>query len=155
MVVVSDTSPISNLAIVGQLELLRTVFSRIIIPQAVFDELQRSPVTIEFGNWIEVAEATNIRLVATLRSELDLGESQAIALAIERRADWLLIDEKKGRQVAIELSLPIIGLLGVLLRAKHEGFIDTLKPIMDDLREKANFRIARNVYEHVLELAGE
>ncbi len=91
MVVVSDTSPISNLAVVGQLELLRKLFSRIIIPQAVFDELQKSPVTIEFGNWIEVAEATNIRLVATLRSELDLGESQAIALAIERRADWLLI----------------------------------------------------------------
>ncbi len=131
------------------------MFSRIIIPQAVFDELQRSPVQIRFGEWIEVAQAENSRLIETLLKELDAGEAHAIALAIERRVDWLLIDEKKGRQVAIELSLPIIGLLGVLLRAKHEGFIDTVKPIMDDLRTKANFRIATNVYEHLLELAGE
>jgi uncharacterized protein len=73
---------------------------------------------------------------------LDKGESEAIALGIELKADWTLLDEREGRKVAKSLGLKVTGILGVLLRAKQSGELESLQPVIDELISKAGFRIA-------------
>ncbi|WP_346341611.1 hypothetical protein [[Phormidium] sp. ETS-05] len=106
MIVVSDTSSLSALAIVGYLWLLQRLYGRVLIPPAVADELRRGGeddgrITVVLSlDWIEVCQPSNYQLVAILQTErnLDRGESEAIALALELRAEELLIDERLGRR---------------------------------------------------------
>ena len=108
-------------------------------------------------NWIQVQQAANLELVTCLRNEynLDIGEAEAIALALELKADELLIDERLGRREAVRLGLSITGVLGVLLIAKNRGLISKVQPIIDALILQANFRISRQLYEEVLRTANE
>lgn len=122
MIVVSDTSPLSNLAIVGCLSILQQIYNKVIIPQGVAEELINASdeehiiAGVLSLDWIEVIPATNLELISELRnnSNLDRGEAEAIALAIELNADELLIDERLGRREATRLGLPITGVLGIL-----------------------------------------
>ncbi|WP_347179530.1 DUF3368 domain-containing protein [Roseofilum halophilum] len=163
MIVVSDTSPLSGLAIAGYLGLLEQLYGQVLIPSGVWYELQRGGeddprITDVLGlDWIEVRQPTNQQLVNVLQTErhLDRGESEAIALALEVNAEELLIDERLGRRQAIDLGLSITGLLGILLVAKHRGLITQIRPIMDSLIWDANFRIGPNLYREVLAAAGE
>jgi len=97
MIVVSNTSPIINLAAVGQLGLLRQLYARVIIPQAVYHETvvvgagQPGAIEVTTFDWIEIRRATNEVAVASLQLELHEGEAEAIALAIELSADLLLL----------------------------------------------------------------
>lgn len=163
MIIVSDTSPLSNLAIVGYVSLLKEIYTTVIIPQAVANELNnvndedmeiKQLLSLE---WIQIEQITNSELVNRLRNEnnLDLGEAEAITLALELKADDLLIDERLGRREAIRLGLSITGVLGVLLVAKKRGLISSVKPIIDALITKANFRISHQLYEEVLRTANE
>jgi len=136
MIIISDTSPLSSLALVGYLSILKDIYTNVVIPQAVANELAnlteediRIKAIISL-NWIQVKQATNLELVACLRNEynLDLGEAEAIALALELKADELLIDERLGRREAVRLGLSITGVLGVLLIAKNRGLIAKVKP---------------------------
>jgi hypothetical protein len=86
---------------------------------------------------------------------LDLGEAEAIILADNLHADWLLIDEALGRNIAKLHGLHIVGLLGVLLLAKQKGFITEVKPLPDDLINKARFRVSDELYQKILHSAGE
>ncbi|MEQ1746350.1 MAG: DUF3368 domain-containing protein [Saprospiraceae bacterium] len=161
MVVVSDTSPISGLYRIGQLHLLKRLYQRVIIPNAVFEELLQLR---DFGydltevleaDWIEIKSPSSAHSVADLQKVLDSGEAEAIALAQEIHADVLLIDEQKGRAVAKREGLRIIGLLGVLTEAKAEAHISLIKPLLDRLIAEANFRVSKSLYDLVLEQAGE
>jgi len=108
MIVVSDTSPLSNLAIVGYLSLLQQIYNRVIIPQGVAEELINASdeenliAEVLSLDWIEVIPAKNLELISILRNNhnLDRGEAEAIALVIELDADELLIDERLGRREA-------------------------------------------------------
>jgi predicted nucleic acid-binding protein len=131
MIVVSDTSPITNLAAVNQLTLLHQLYGTIIIPQAVYDEMASLgyalrgyavPGTIEIMtlSWIETRPVTQQNQVNQLLNKLDRGESEGIILALELGADILILDERKGRKVAQSLGLNITGILGVLLEAKQK-----------------------------------
>ncbi|MEQ8538365.1 MAG: DUF3368 domain-containing protein [Coleofasciculus sp. D1-CHI-01] len=163
MIVVSDTSPLSSLAIVEQLSLLQQLYGKVIIPTAVATELantepEDSRVTAVLSlTWIETQSVTNRTLIETLQNEgkLDLGESEAIALSVELNVDELLIDERLGRREAKRLGLSIIGVLGVLVVAKGRGLISAVKPIMDDLILQAGFRVSDRLYTEVLQAAGE
>jgi uncharacterized protein len=81
---------------------------------------------------------------------LDKGESEAIALGIELKADWTLLDEREGRKVAKSLGLKVTGILGVLLRAKQSGELESLQPVIDELISKAGFRIAPELLVKIL-----
>ena len=159
MLVVSNTSPILNLAIVGQLDLLRQQFGQIQIPPAVLDELkideerpgsQSIQVALTAG-WIQVQPFSNQSLVQLLRQTLDSGEAEAISLALQLQADWVLLDERDGRKAAKSLGLQITGVLGVLLRAKECGSLASLQPVITELTQKAGFRIAPELLTKVLQ----
>ena len=103
MIVVSNTSPIINLAAIGQLDLLRHLYGTIIIPQAVYHEIavrgagQPGASEIQTSPWFERQHVRDTILVKRLEQHLDTGEAEAIALSIEMRANLLLIDERRGR----------------------------------------------------------
>lgn len=121
MIAVSDTSPVSNLLQIGEIDLLRKLFSRIIVPKAVFDEVCRivaHKVALSELDWVEVVPLSDHRLRDRLISELDEGEAEAIALAVQLGADYVLIDERKAREIAAFRGLKTTGLLGVLIKAK-------------------------------------
>ena len=88
-------------------------------------------------------------VVHALQSELDAGEAEAIALAVELQAELLLVDERRARVVATRLGLNVVGVLGVLVEAKHKSLIPHLKPILGDLITRAGFRVSPQLYEQV------
>ncbi len=159
MIVVSDTSPLVNLAAVRRLDLLQQLYGQVIIPQVVYDEIvagapQPGSSEVKFS-WIEVRRATLRSLTASLRMELDEGEAEAIALATELNADLLLLDERKGRAVATRMGIRFIGVLGVLVDAKRKNLVPAVKPVVDELISKAGFWVSPQLYDRILESVGE
>jgi uncharacterized protein len=161
MIVVSDTSALSNLALVNHLWLLEAIYQTVIIPDVVANELAAAsnPIisTILQLGWIQTQPLTNPRLANQLQQDrgLDAGEANAIALALELQADDLLIDERLGRQEATRLGLSIIGILGILLVAKQRSLIPQVQPVMDALINQAGFRVSPQLYQRILALAQE
>lgn len=161
MIVVSDASPIIGLAAVGQLDLLRTQFGRVLIPQAVLEEITAADSSapgvreVRRESWIQVVEVKDSSSTEALALELDRGEAEAIALAIEQKADLLLLDERRARLVATRLGRPVIGVLGILVSAKQQGLLAAVAPILDDLLSEAGFRISTSLRSRVLEVVGE
>lgn len=162
MIVVSDTSPLSSLFLIGKLELLPGVFGKIIVPPKVMEELLvletdflRNLSELKSAVWLEIQAPTNWQEVARLNQFIDAGESEAIVLAQELQADFLLIDDKQGREAADAEGLKTIGVLGVFVLAKKAGLVNLVRPLMDDLRLKAKFRIQEQLYLKVLRQVGE
>ncbi len=161
MTVVSDTTALSCLFKIDRLDLLYQFSDNIIIPQAVWQELSRLPhfgydiSVLQNASWLSIEPANNTVLIAQLNIELDVGESEAIALALEKKADYLLIDEKEGRAKAELLRIPTIGLVGILLTLKENQLIKAVKPVLDDLREHAGFYLSDSFYSKILERIGE
>jgi uncharacterized protein len=157
MIIVSNTSPISNLITVGEISLLQQIYSKVLIPPAVHSELTRWPVlrpsisSLLEADWLEIRAPTNLQLLYTLKQTLDLGEAEAIALAVELGANRLLIDERLGRSVAARYELSLRGILGILINAKQQGLIPVLKPILDRLIKQAGFRVSQALYDRTLQ----
>lgn len=113
MIVISDTSAITNLAAINYLQLLPQLYNQVTIPEAVYRELAdiNPPVPgsleVQTAPWIEVRQVTNQKVIKRLQDEvrLDPGESEAIALALELNASLLLIDERRGRAEADRLGV--------------------------------------------------
>lgn len=153
MIVVSDTSAITSLLQVRRVELLARLYGDISIPEAVQKELLRThPVLPDF---LRVRQTEKQADVQRLCAELDLGEAEAIVLAKEISADYLLIDETLGRQVAMREGLRVIGLLGVLLEGKDRGYISSIREVTSELETIAGFRLADGVKQVIFRAAGE
>ncbi|NIM14014.1 MAG: DUF3368 domain-containing protein [Candidatus Aminicenantes bacterium] len=153
--VVCNSSPVIGLAKINRLDIIEKLYQEIIIPEAVFDELitkgKDKDKTAEIKrlidrNIVTVQEVKNLELIRLLRKDLDYGESEVIALALELQADLVILDEKDARDIAEFYNLKKIGLLGILIRAKERGLISLVKGYMDKLIN-AGFRIDDSLYE--------
>ncbi len=156
MIVVCNTSPIMNLAAIAKLDLLRSIYGEIIIPQAVYDELTSLPYSVPGGaevqtlDWINVRPVLKQSKVSVFRQDVDFGEAEAIALALELAADRLLIDDAAGRAIALREGLKSTGVLGILLIAKQRGLVDSVRSPLDDLIKQAGFWVSDELYRWVL-----
>ena len=161
MIVISDTSVINNLAAIHQLGLLQKLYGSIVIPQAVYDELTlpsfwvAGAIEVQSYDWIKVRSVSSSSLLKSLQQELDIGESEAIVLAIELQAELILIDERRGRKIAEEWNIRYTGILGLLIEAKGQGMISAVKPLLDSLINEAGFWIASSLYQRVLQEVSE
>lgn len=164
MIIISDTSPITNLAGINQLNLLHRLYGSVIIPLAVYNEMvgigKVVPGTVEVQtlSWIKTQAVSDKQQVVILQESqetIDLGEAEAIVLALEMNAHLLLMDERRGRAVAQELGLTIVGLLGILVQAKKSNLIPAVKPLMDQLIETMDFRISSQLYQAILKATDE
>lgn len=153
MIVVSDTSAISNLLTIGQAHLLTEIFGNVLIPPAVEEELRRFHAILP--QFLRVTSPQDATLLSRLCQELDKGEAQAICLARELKAARLLIDEKLGRDVALREGLSIIGLVGVLIAAKQKRLISSITPLLDRLEDEAGFYLASEIKTAALRAVGE
>jgi len=161
LIVISDATPIISLAKIDMLDILGTFYNEVLLPQAVYDEVVRNPAftceaeTIMNSAFIRVETVSNEQSVKILRAAgLDLGESEAIVLADSRTDSLLLMDERKGRQIAQSMGLRVIGTLGILLQAKKLGLTPQIKPLLDVL-VNANIRISDSLYNSILDQSGE
>ncbi len=158
MIVVSDTSPLINLAWIGRFPLLQVLYGSIMIPGAVWNEIvtygkgRPGAAEVSSAEWISRREARNHDLVRAFRQDLDAGEAEAIALAIEMRAEFLIMDERLGRDVVRQFGRQTIG---ILLAGMRRGYVESIKSDLDALRYDAGFYITQQLYDRVLTDAGE
>ncbi|MBM4458800.1 MAG: DUF3368 domain-containing protein [Chloroflexi bacterium] len=161
MIVVSNTSPLTNLAAIGQFDLLHKLYGEIHMPLGVWDELnaggKRWPGRDEVArsDWVKHHTVQNRALVTALLRDLESGEAESIALCLELAADLLLMDEKEGRRAAERHGLNVIGVVGVLIEAKANGFVNHVRPYLDALRRIAGFRLRESLYSYVLTIVHE
>jgi len=153
MIVVSDTSSVSALLHIGPCDLLERLYGRVIIPEAVESELRRRFDSLP--DFLHCEQVSDNNEVKRFSKELDLGEAEAIVLARETHADILLMDELKGRAVALREGIPLIGLIGVLLQAKRNGLVPSVRRLIDRLEAEAKFRISTEIKRTAIESAGE
>jgi predicted nucleic acid-binding protein len=142
--VVADASPLIAFQQIGQLPLLQALFTSLIVPPAVAREIARS---VSPQPWIIERHLTRPPVPEVLHASLGAGESEAISLALELRADRLVVDEKAARHLAQGLGLTVIGTLGVLLAAKRRRLITAVRPLVEALLEK-KFWISPQLVEH-------
>lgn len=161
MIVVSDAGPLIHLGAIERLELVHRLWPDVVVPEAVFREVTvrgaglPGAAAVAAATWLSVVRPANGDVVsALLASGLHRGESEAIALAVERRADLLLIDERQGRLTAEGMGLTVIGSLGVLVAAKARGEVERLAPVIDELRESGLW-LSDAVVARVLAAVGE
>jgi uncharacterized protein len=158
--VICNATPLINFAVTDRLDILQTTFGRIIIPQAVYHEttgtgFPGSPVVQQaiIAGWLEVRSVSTAG--ANTDPELDDGEREAIALALELGIERILLDEREARQVAHQLGLQVMGTLGILLLAKNNQTIPQVRSLLDAMINTAQYWVSDTLYQQVLKRAGE
>ncbi|MCL2147129.1 MAG: DUF3368 domain-containing protein [Synergistaceae bacterium] len=155
MIVVSNTTPILSLFKIGKLSLLQSLFGKVNVPVAVYDEIavagkgRQGHDEFERTDFFSIKKINNVFAVNLLRSQLDQGEAEAIVLAGELGANLLLLDEKKARRIAQASTQSVIGTLGILQAAKDRKLIPDIKTQLDNLIANG-FWIDRRLYSFVL-----
>lgn len=158
--VIVNTTPLIALCHVGQLDLLKKLYGEIIIPQAVYRELSEKKESIckkqvdASLNWICVEKIENKMAKSMFKTQLHDGEVEVMILAKEKNADIVIIDDANAKKHAKYLKLPVTGTLGVLIKAKQQGYIMELKPIMQEMIDK-NIYISENLMKFCLEQVNE
>jgi predicted nucleic acid-binding protein len=148
-IVISDTSCLILLYKIDELELLDKLSKNVFITPSIKSEFgQKLP------DWIKVKEPSDTHYQKILEMDLDEGEASAIALSFEMDNSILILDDLKGRKIADKLNLRYSGTFGLLLRAKQEGIIVSIKPILDMIRN-TNFRFSEKLFDSILEQSGE
>lgn len=138
--VVSNTTPIISLLKLSKLELLKDLYNEVLIPAAVFQEIEAGRNKAYYQDlskidWIKITEIQDKKALKYFL-DLDSGEAEAIVLANEVGADLIILDEKLGRFHAKHSDLKVTGTIGILLKAKSSGLIQAVKPLLYELIEK-------------------
>lgn len=161
MVVVADTSVLLNLCRVQLEDLLPQLFGEVWIPPMVEHEFkQLAGVSPRFTGlvlpaWVKLSSPPTIPPMVTACANLDPGETEALALAMKLRADYILVDDHAARVAARQLQQRSTGIGGILLLAKAAGLIATVRPNLDRLQREARFFLSPTVVRELLRLAGE
>ena len=148
-VTVSNSSGLIALDQIGRLDVLNQLYGTVAIPRAVAQEIGFAP-----PKWFSVRSVQNQNLVQSLRMSLGPGESEAIALAGECSAARVMLDDKKARRVARQLGLPVTGLLAILLQAKQQGFMTSIREVIAELTA-VEFFVSESLIDETLRRAGE
>ena len=160
MKVICDATVLIGLAKIDKLDLLKKLYGNVFIPLAVYQEVvvrggKRPGVEeIDCAKWINKIKVKDRAAVNLLLSELGQGESEALILCKELRANLLILDDSRARAAAISAGFRIVGLAGLLLLAKKQDLIQSIKPLFEELIDK-NFRLSQNIIQTILEKAGE
>lgn len=158
MIIVADSSPIISLAIINHLDLLDKIFDNYFIPEEVYREVTEDdkPYSELLKSFLKnkVKKINNKIALSILTAEVDKGEAEAIVLALENSIENILIDDLKGRKTAQHHGLNTLGTAGLLLQAKRQGLIKTVKGYLD-LLLKNDIRISKALYNKVLQIADE
>ena len=160
MTVVSDTSVLLNLCLIGQQEILRVFFKQVWVPAEVkleFENLVRTDLrfkSVAWPQWAEVHQPKNPKLPSLDSWHLGPGEIHALALALEHRST-ILIDEKLGRRAARQLGLQPLGVVGLLVEAKTRRLLPELRPLFARLKHEAGFWVSEAVELRALQEVGE
>jgi predicted nucleic acid-binding protein len=157
VIIVSNAGPLIALAKIERFGLLRALFGKLYIPQAVYDEVVvigtgragANETEQAIGDWIEVQGVKDLVMVRSLLTKLGKGESEAIALALEMKADLVLLDDYKARATAEFVGLNMTGTVGMLSSAQKNGLISDLKSLLDELQAQG-FRLSDKVYAEIL-----
>jgi uncharacterized protein len=160
VVVVSDASPLRALHHLHLLSLCRDLYGTVIVPTAVQRELRQATTHCPAWEivdipWFEIKTTLAERAALGVPADLDDGEAEAIALALELHGDLLLMDERKGTAAARKLGLATIGVFGVLLEAKRKNLIEAILPPVDRLIAELQFFTTPAVRKRLAEIAGE
>ncbi|HEY9744346.1 MAG TPA: DUF3368 domain-containing protein [Coleofasciculaceae cyanobacterium] len=160
MTVVCNATPLINFAVINRLDVLQAIFGQILIPQAVYDETtglgfpgSQAVLQAIASGWLQVRPVST--MASAIPPELDDGEREAIALALETGEQRILLDEREARQIAQSLGLQVIGTLGILLLAKNQQIIPQVQPLLDAMIDSAQYWVSAALYQQVLRQAGE
>ncbi len=141
--VISDTTPILSLLKLGKLELLQSLYAKVIIPNEVFKEIERGRdkpyyVDLTMFDWISIIEISNVGS-RSFFVDLDDGEAEVLVLAKEINADLVIMDELMGRRFARQLDYNLTGTIGVLLKAKQKGLVLSVNDLLLELTRKGTW----------------
>ncbi len=159
MKVVINTGPLVFLSKINRLTILKK-FGSIFVPKGVISEIKykqddvSAAVIGTLDEWLKIKNVKDTDLLNVLMKELDGGEAEVICLALEQKADWVILDDQDARRFAHRYGLNVIGTLGLLAWAKKKGFIKSLKVEIDKL-QKAGFYATSSLVEKLLGEVGE
>lgn len=156
--VVADASTLIGLSRIERLNLLKDLYGTVLIPQSVYDEVviesKYGSKEIRTAKYLKVENVTDSKVVELLLGHLGRGEAEVLTLSKEKKADLILIDEKKARKAARRAGFAVVGVLGLLLAAKNMALIPAVRPFVEELT-KQGFRLSKRVTEEALKEAGE
>lgn len=159
--IVSNASPLIALARIGKIDLLASLHKKVLVSAAVWEEVvvrglgQPGAAELASAQWVEVKRPRNHELVRALQLDLDAGEAETIALALESQPILVLMDERLGRETARHLGLRCSGTVGVLIEAKRAGLIPSVGECLHALRDTAGFHLEESLIQRVLGDEGE
>ena len=158
MIIISDSSPLISLAIIGKLDILTHLYDEIYVRTAVYKEVVKSNKSFakELKSFLQgkIKNVKNKMAVDILLSDIGAGEAEAIILALEQHPDVVLIDDLKARRFARIKGLNVMGTMGLLLMAKKAGLIEEIKPLLSNLLSN-NIRISPKIIDITLHAADE
>jgi len=157
-IVIADASTLIGLSRIGQLSLFKKLFGEVIIPRGVYDEVaverkERSHV-FKKSTYLIIKDVEDRVSTDFLMASFGKGEAQVLALAKEKKADLILLDEKRARKTVRRAGFKIMGILGILVISKDKGFIPSVKPFIEELNSQG-FRISEKVMKRTLKEARE
>ena len=147
--IIADTSCFIILSKIEELDLLKKVYGQIVTTTAIVEEFGET-----LPDWVIIENVSDKSRQRLLELQIDSGESSAIALALELPKSTLILDDFKARKIAQQLGIPFTGTIGVIIRAKLNSIIPSIRPYLEKIKE-TNFRISAEIELQALKEAKE